>query len=122
MHNAPRRAHVRIPEREALLPEDWTPDTMNPAHKAKDDRAIAFIQGCNDGDMFGQVTAVPGVTLNGQPVKLLVVGSRGQAKDLLDHEELVTSVGQLDNPNRKPRIDLGGLIHRQLVGRSVKAD
>lgn len=122
MQSSVRRASVRIPERESLLPEDWQPDCMNPAHKVRDSRAIALIQGYDHGDLFGQVVAVPGVTLNGQPVKLLVVTSRGQARDLLDHTEMVESVGQFVPPRHKPPVNLNGIIKRQLASRSVEVD
>jgi hypothetical protein len=104
------------------MPEDWVPDSMNPAHKAKDSRAVALIQGYDDGGLFGHVVAVPGVTLNGQPVKLLVLASRGQARDLLDHTEMVESVGQFVPPRQKPPVNLNRIIKRQLARRSVEVD
>ncbi len=122
MQNAAKRARVRIPERACLLPEDWQPDCMNPAHKAKDSRAVALIQSYDNGGLFGQVVAVPGVTLNGQPVKLLVVTSRGQARDLLDHTEMVESVGQFNTEDYEPPINLHGIIERQLARRSFEVD
>ena len=120
MHNAPRRAHVRIPERRCLLPDDWVPDSMNTNSKANDSRAIARIQGYEHGGLFGQVVALEGVTLNGQPVKLLVLSS--QAKDLLDHSEMVESVGQFDYPENAPKFDLRVHIKRQLSRRSIEVD
>lgn len=121
MHNAPRKAHVRIPERTCLLPEDWQPDCMSPAHKAKDSRAIALIQGYDDGGLFGQVVAVPGVTLNGQPVKLLIAGRQAQPRDVMDHSETV-SVDEFDAENYEPPINLHDIISRQLAHRSVEVD
>jgi len=121
MQNAAKRARVRIPERACLLSEDWVPDPMNPAHKAKDSRAVALIQSYDDGGLFGQVVTVPGVTLNGQPVKLLVAGRQAQPRDLMDHRETV-SVGEFDNPNYEPPINLHAIIERQLARRSVKVD
>ncbi len=120
--NAVRRSRVRIPERTCLLSEDWLPDIFDPAQKAKDNMAISRIQGYNHGDLFGQVVAVPGVTLNGQPVKLLVCGSRGQARDLLDHSEMVVRVGQLERPDDEPPVDLEDIIEFQMAHRSVEVD
>lgn len=122
MQNAAKRARVRIPERACLLSEDWQPDFMSPEQKGKDSRAIARIQSYDHGDLFGQVVAGSGVTLNGQPVKLLVVTSRGQARDLLDHTEMVESVGQFVAPRHKPPVNLNGIIKRQLASRSIEVD
>jgi hypothetical protein len=122
MYNAARRARVRIPERACLLSEDWLPDSFNPEHKARDNQAIARIQGYNHGDLFGQVVAVPGVTLNGKPVKLLVPGIRNQPRDLLDHREMVESIGLFASPRRKPSVDLEGLIEHHLANRPITVD
>ncbi|MCL5667273.1 MAG: hypothetical protein M1383_05900 [Patescibacteria group bacterium] len=122
MQNAAKRAKVRIPERASLLPEDWQADFMDPQNKARDERAIARIQSYNAGDLFGQVVATPGVTLNGQPVKLLVLGTNGQSRDLLDHPEMVRSVGRFEKANHQPKVDLDGLIKTHLAKRPVTVD
>jgi len=118
VQNAVRKAHVRIPERESLLPDNWQPDFMSPGQKAKDNRAIARIQGYDHGELFGQVVAVSGVTLNGQPVKLLVVTKRGQPRDLLDHPEMF--VDRFAAPFHEPPVNLDGLIRKYLAKRSVE--
>ena len=122
MQNAVRRARVRIPERTCLLPEGWQPEFMDPANKHRDSQAVSRIQGYNHGELFGQVVASSGVTLNGQPVKLLVCQSRGQARDLLDHPEIVVRIGQFKRPNGKPPVYLDGLIKSLLAKRPVTVD
>ena len=112
MKRISRKAQVRIPERDFLQSDDWQPDFMDPGKKAKDTTAVSRIQGYNHGDLFGQVIAGSGVTLNGQPVKVLACTSRGQAHDLLDHTDIVERVNRFEVVDDAPLVNLDAIMFR----------
>jgi hypothetical protein len=110
-----RVALVRISDRHYAEPVgDLTPDFMCPVNKAKDTRAIGVFQGQAPGGLFGLVTFDPQVTLNNEPVNILVIIMARHEPDLLDNLEL-HRFGTLEDfgPSARRAVDLDHIMaHR----------